>query len=148
MTCTIYILAPKNEIISNTIYGIQSRYNIDRVKNIEVKKGSNWASLTSRSVEVLLGKEKMIKKITFASSCADEVYKQTILYNYANDTIFYDECGNTTDLRYVDWSSGGNHPKILDESDYEKLTISGKLFARKFDEQESKKLIYKMLKMW
>ena len=131
----------KNEIISNTIFNIQEKININRVKNIKVKKGYNWASLTNKSVEVLLEKESMIKRMTFASLCADEIYKQTILCKYAADTIFYDEYGNTTDLRYVDWSEGEDHPKILDDTDYEKIMSSGKLFARKFDEEKSKKII-------
>ncbi|MBD9050137.1 beta-1,6-N-acetylglucosaminyltransferase [Ruminococcus sp.] len=131
----------KNEVISNTIFNIQGKININRVKNIEVKKGSNWASLTNKSVEVLLEKERMIKRMTFASLCADEVYKQTILCKYAAGTIFYDEYGNTTDLRYTDWSEGGAHPKTLDDTDYEKIMSSGKLFARKFDEEKSKKII-------
>lgn len=79
--------------------------------------------------------------MTFASLCADEIYKQTILCKYADDTIFYDEYGNTTDLRYVDWSEGEDHPKILDDTDYEKVMSSGKLFARKFDEEKSRKII-------
>ena len=64
--------------------------------------------------------------MTFASLCADEIYKQTILCKYAADTIYYDKYGNTTDLRYVDWSEGEDHPKILDESDYEKIIITEK----------------------
>lgn len=136
-----YSFSLKNEVLSNILYNIQERFSVDRVKRLVVKKGSNWCSLTRRSVEILLVKEKEIKKMTFASSCADEVYKQTILYNYAKDTIFFDEHGNTTNLRYVDWSSGGNHPKILDETDLENITTSGKLFARKFDEKKSKKIL-------
>ncbi len=134
----------KNDIISNTIYNMQEKMNIDRVKNIKVKKGYNWASLTSKSVEILLEKERVIKRMTFASLCADEIYKQTILCKYAADTIYYDKYGNTTDLRYVDWSEGEDHPKILDESDYEKIMTSGKLFARKFDEEKSRIIIEKL----
>lgn len=63
---------------------------------------------------------------------------------YAADTIYYDKYGNTTDLRYVDWSEGEDHPKILDESDYEKIMTSGKLFARKFDEEKSRIIIEKL----
>lgn len=136
----------KNKRLSNYISSIQEKLHIDRTSKIDVKKGYNWASLTNKSVEVLLNKEMLIKKMTFASLCADEVYKQTILYNFANDTIFYDADGNTTDLRYVDWSSEGNHPKILDEYDYEKILNSGKLFARKFDEVKSKDLINKLMR--
>lgn len=37
------------------------------------------------------------------------------------------------DLRYIDWSVGGSHPKILNLDDLPFLTASDALFARKFD---------------
>ena len=35
--------------------------------------------------------------------------------------------------RYIDWSQGGSNPKILTVQDFEGLTKSDKLIARKFD---------------
>lgn len=37
------------------------------------------------------------------------------------------------DLRYVDWTGGGDHPKVLTLRDLDALLASSKLFARKFD---------------
>jgi hypothetical protein len=34
---------------------------------------------------------------------------------------------------YIDWSGGGDNPKILSADDYEKLISSDKMLARKFD---------------
>lgn len=36
-------------------------------------------------------------------------------------------------LRYIDWSEGNPHPKLLGTEDFEKIKSSGMLFARKFD---------------
>lgn len=36
-------------------------------------------------------------------------------------------------LRYIDWSEGGAHPKTLTTKDLEKVLHSKKIFARKFD---------------
>lgn len=133
----------RNERIDRLCLAIQKRLGIRRVKNLEIKKGANWASLTEKSVGALMEHKELIRKMTFASSCADEVYKQTVLWNFARDTVFYEPCrGN---LRYTDWSAGGNSPKTLDETDYEKIVSSGALFARKLDEKNSARLIRMLL---
>jgi hypothetical protein len=36
------------------------------------------------------------------------------------------------DYRYIDWSAGGSHPKLLTTEDYEKIVATDDLFARKF----------------
>lgn len=66
----------------------------------------------------------------FFSLCwaSDEFVFQTILMN----SVHKDKIVNNN-YRYIDWSAGGANPKVLDESDAEKLTSSDMLFARKFD---------------
>lgn len=70
-------------------------------------------------------------KYTF---CAEEIYFQTIIMNskFASTVI-------NDNLRYIDWKSGrGGYPAFLDESDYDLLVNSGKLFARKIDKRSGK----------
>ncbi len=136
-----YRLNIKNEKIRSIINILQDKLKIDRTKNIVVKKGYNWCSLTEKAVGIILERKSEIRQMTFLSSCADEVYKQTILNKYAPDDIYRDESGNTTDMRYVDWSEKKNNPKILDETDLDKILTSERLFARKFDTEKSGKLI-------
>ena len=38
-----------------------------------------------------------------------------------------------TGLRYIDWDSGPDYPRTLDESDFDKMKQSGMLFARKMN---------------
>jgi hypothetical protein len=58
----------------------------------------------------------------------EEIYIPTVLMNspHAGDVI------NET-VHYVDWSSGGAHPKLLGREDVPRLLESGKPFGRKFD---------------
>ena len=135
----------QNERLDRLCVWVQRRLGVCRTKQMTVKKGANWASLYRDSVRVLLEKKALIRKMTLASVCADEVYKQTILWNFARETIYFDQNGNTNNFRYTDWSAGGNSPKTLDETDYEKIVRSGQLFARKFDETLSEKLIQKLM---
>jgi hypothetical protein len=51
-------------------------------------------------------------------------------------------------LRYIDWASGrGGNPAFLDNTDYEKIKISNKIFARKFHENYSEELKRKIVEM-
>jgi hypothetical protein len=73
-------------------------------------------------------------KYTYVS---DEIYFQTVLLNsmIAGDTIVNDN------LRYIDWSSKKRGlPAFLDITDYEKIKLSNKIFARKFHEVDSDEL--------
>ena len=60
-------------------------------------------------------------------NCPDENFFQTLVINspYKDKREDY--------LHYVDWSEGGNSPKTLTIDDYEKISGSDKLMARKFD---------------
>lgn len=139
-----YRLKLKNEKLLNIFNILQDKFKINRVKNVVVKKGYNWCSLTQNAVAMLLKHKNQIFKMTFLSSCADEVYKQTVLCRYLPDEIYYDKDGNTDDLRYVDWSEKKENPKILELSDFDRIINSLKLFARKFDFEKSQILIDKI----
>ncbi|QQL48291.1 beta-1,6-N-acetylglucosaminyltransferase [Mucilaginibacter ginkgonis] len=63
---------------------------------------------------------------------SDEFAFQTVLMN-----SHYKDSVVNNDFRYIDWSQGGAHPKILTEADLPKIKASNDLFARKFDENMS-----------
>ena len=59
----------------------------------------------------------------------DEIFFQTILMNSdLRHTVVNDH------LRYVDWTASPGHPAILTAADFGALIDSGKLLARKFDD--------------
>lgn len=57
----------------------------------------------------------------------DEFIFHTVIMNshYAGQV-------ENNDYRYIDWSAGGVHPKLLCAEDYEKITGTNNLFGRKF----------------
>lgn len=70
----------------------------------------------------------------------DELFFQTILLNspYKNDIANIVQ-------RYIDRKSGPWFPRVLDESDYDNVSKSDKLFARKFELWISNSLMQKIL---
>lgn len=67
---------------------------------------------------------------------SDEFVFQTILMN----SPYKDELVNNH-YRYIDWSAGGAHPKVLDITDIDRLKASNDLFARKVSADKSGKLL-------
>ena len=139
--------------ILSYLYIIQEKLKIDRIKNNGMKccKGYNWCSITHDAVQYLLQRKKFIKKITRLTVCADEVYKQYLLYNSEFfGRIYRNDKNCTDDLREVDWEQRvGDSPHVYTKIDYDKLVNSSKLFARKFDEKVDYgiiELIYEYIK--
>lgn len=117
--------------------GIKRHYSLG-----QLKKGSNWCSLTEEAVNLILSKEELIKKEFRMTHCSDEVYKQYIIWNSTlRDWISPD--GN---LRYIDFGRGnGKNPYVFQSDDYETLISSDMLFARKFTTAKSKDLVEKLM---
>lgn len=120
---------------------IQGVMKVDRTKKIgmEIKYGANWVSITEECALYILSKEKFIKKHFKYSLCADEVYKQTLIWNspYKNKL-------SQDNIRYIDWERGT--PYTFRITDYDELIASEALFARKFDENLDNEIIEKLWK--
>ena len=129
--------------LNGYLYMLQEKLGVDRIKRkgFQICKGGNWASLTNAAVEFLLSNERTIYKMTRFSSCADEVYKQTMLLNHGFQV-------NPEDWRYMVNTPGSSHPKVFTADDFPVLMAQNKLFARKFDERTDREvidLVYKSL---
>lgn len=128
---------------SNRLNGALGRDRLTR-HNLNVYKGSNWASLTNEAVKYLVEHRNLIYRITRHSLCADEVYKQTLLMN-ANQKF---NINSKKDIRYIDWEHHErSSPHTLRIGDYEELMKSECLFARKFDMDVDQRIIDKILAM-
>lgn len=106
--------------------------------NIDYYFWSSWWALNHESIDYIVdfyNTNKKFNEIFRFSDAPDEMYFQTVLMN----SKYKDICINDN-LRYIDWSKTREWPAILDENDFEKITNSQKLFARKFA-RKSKKLI-------
>lgn len=92
---------------------------------------SSWWTLSAEAAQYLIdfikdnSKLKRFMRFTWG---ADEFLITTIIMNSPfKDSVINDN------LRHIDWSSGGAHPKIFARNDWNDLANTNKYFARKFD---------------
>lgn len=101
----------------------------------ELYKGTQWFTLSYTSVSFILNylnKTPRYRKAFQDSFCCDEIFFHTILKHAPFFINIYHDAGAYSDcLRYIDWESGPDFPRTLDESDFYRIKESGMLFARK-----------------
>jgi hypothetical protein len=106
----------------------------------DIYVGSQWLSITNDAVNQILtytkSKKKFLRRLhyTFAP---EEIYFQTLLRMFLpNNKI----CDNN--YRYLCWDSiKGFSPVVLDSSNYISVAASQSLFARKFSDIKSEKIL-------
>ncbi|WP_215509225.1 beta-1,6-N-acetylglucosaminyltransferase [Limosilactobacillus fermentum] len=109
--------------------------------NVKFYFGSSWICLSGEAecwMESYLKSHHEYIRFYRNVNCPDESFFQTLVMNspYKDNREDY--------LHYVDWSEGGNSPKTLTIDDYEKISGSDKLMARKFDLNANKKIIERL----
>jgi predicted nucleic acid-binding Zn finger protein len=100
--------------------------------------GDQWTNYTHNCVKKIfeyLGKDKKYIKRYKWTSCSDEIFFQRIISKLDGLKI------EKNSLRYIDWKSGPEYPKILRMDDFQEIINSNSLFARKFDEKIDNKII-------
>lgn len=119
---------------------------IQRILTIKLKRfplkyyaGSNWINLTHESLEYIFNflknQPEFLNKLKY-SRATDEIWVQSIIMNsYLKDKVIND------DLRYIDWETGPEYPKVLNLDDLEAIKKSEALFARKFKLSKHSKII-------
>ena len=102
--------------------------------------GSAFWSLTRQTLEYVVdytNRDGYLLRRLSHTLAPDEIFFQTVIMNssYAKNVV-------NDNRRYIDHATnrGGGPPAVLDESDFEKIISSNKLFARKFDSPLSDKL--------
>lgn len=93
---------------------------------------SAWWTISGDCARYIAGEISSNKKLSrFLKFCwgTDEFAIATLIMNseFRHKTI-------NNNLRYIDWSEGNPHPKLLTIEDIPKLDQSSALFARKFDQ--------------
>ena len=114
-----------------------------RIKEYDVKKGTDWFSITHDAALHLLEEEPKFKKAFYRSYCPTEFFAQTILWNSRfknalympeqNDEIY--QC-----LRYIDWKRGSPYVYTINDKQ-ELLDAKEFMFARKFDEKKDMEIV-------
>lgn len=138
-------------VLAKMLMGLQMVLHINRLKNknITLKYGSQWFSITNEFAEYILENEGAIKDTYKLTMCPDEIFLQTMLYNSHFKAFIYqykyqkDERGN---MREIDWKRTLDpaHPHIWRMEDLDDLRTSDMLFARKFSENVDRDIIDKI----
>jgi len=120
---------------------IQKLLHIDRTRNAPFTycRGGNWFSITHELTVHAVGCRALIRKYFYHSITADEMFLQCVAC-----TSPYREEIIRENLRLVDWQRtehGGCSPHTFTIEDYEMLTSSDRLFARKFDPDIDREII-------
>lgn len=119
--------------------------HIDRMRkfsDIEIMKGSQWCSITHEFVEHVLGCEQLIEKVFRYTSCADELFLQTIVWNSKFKEKLFQSKDIENNLRLIDWTRGVNgNPYTFKKIDFDLIKNSKCLFARKFNTSVDKAII-------
>lgn len=107
------------------------RYDHSARFDMVVKKGSDWYSISHALASHLLASEQLIRKFFGRSHSASELFVHTIVWN----SDFRDKVHNLSDefagsLRHIDWERG--IPYVFRAGDFDELSTSDRLFARKF----------------
>lgn len=122
--------------------------HIDRTKSLDwsIRVGSNWVSITDDLVSDVLNNKDKIKKVFSNTNCSDELFISTVAYNYGYYNRIYRWNGKTTNMRWVDFSRGGNgNPYIIHKEDIDSIANTHNLFARKFSEAVDEDAIDNMI---
>lgn len=107
------------------VQGFQKRLGITRFPDEHFIKSDNWVSLTGKAVSYLVAHCDQIEKKYRFSYCGDEYFVATELHKTGQFTIIDTEKLLKADfIRY--------NPKVYTLEDYDSLTSSDCLFARKF----------------
>ena len=114
----------------------QMSLGIRRGYPFELKKGSNWVSITDRFVSYLLCHKEEISRTFRNTLCGDEIFLQSFLWNSPFRKNLFPKEGNFSggNMREIKWINHKPHVWVEDEYDY--LISSGQLFARKFTSQD------------
>lgn len=135
-------------IIEKITSNLQKRLGLIEKNNIFEKlptlyKGPNWFCISYELCKYILEfleANSWYEEAFKQSLCADEVFFQTLIMNSPfKDKIYkYNEVDdNHMALRYIDWKTGPEYPRVLDESDFERIKQhenNNCIFARKFNE--------------
>ena len=115
----------------------QRKCGICRNRNLEIRKGSQWFSITDDLARYILSKKRWTRRKFRFSVASDELFVQTIIWGTAfAQRLEKDPNGSLVSInkREIDWPRGnGMNPYVYRMEDLELLKNSNAFFARKFD---------------
>lgn len=125
---------------------LEEKLHVNRIKNIDIqfRNGANWFSITDNLAHYVINKKDFVYKHFKLTSCADEIFLQTIVYNsdFINKLYNYNNNDYKQIQRYIDWNRG--EPYTFTKNEFDELINSGMLFARKFSTKKDKEIVDKI----
>lgn len=103
--------------------------------------GSQWWGLTAKTCQEIINflqEHPAYLEYHEYSFIPDEFFFQTILLNFKH---FKKEQFIDHNLHFIKWKDGSPHPNILTINDYDEISVSERLFARKFDTSIDSKIL-------
>lgn len=126
----VFKLTPVS-VTRSLVLRIQSVLGIRKGKNCDLKKGTQWISVTDAFIRYMIQEKPRVRKLFTHTFCPDEIFAQTLCWNSSfKDCIFDVENEGHGCMRAIGWRNGILLPWTMD--DYKELKSSGMLFARKF----------------
>ena len=115
------------QFLWHVLLKIQVKLGIQK-KHFHIQiKANNWVSLTSQAVDYIIQEKNEALKVFHYSFCGDEFFVPYLLEKASDRFQMVDE----KRLLFNDFA-GGSTPRTITEKDYDFLTASDYLFARKF----------------
>ena len=119
---------------------------VDRQKlnpDIVFMKGGAWFSISDEFARYCVSKTKWVKDAFQETYCGDEMVMQTLLYNSPfRARLYRPKQGEKSSMRLTDWTRG--KPYTFRSADFDELTASKLLFARKFDIDLDREIVEKL----
>ena len=132
-------------LLGNKFQNATSIYLTDNKKqDLDYRYGCQWVSVTHDFVLALIAEKQKLLSMYRYSYCPDEIYKQTFAWNsHFRERLFDADNEFHGCMREIDWNRGC--PYVYRIDDYNLLSNSKKLFARKFDERVDAEIIAQII---
>ena len=134
-----------NRIITKAESTVCRISGINRIKNLDVQKGSQWFSITYDFAKYLLSQKDFVLRQFKHTFIPDEFFVQTVFINSPFQSNLYHkefDNDNTANMRYMDWERG--YPYVFRIDDFDELTENQCNFARKFSSSVDREIIDKL----
>jgi len=113
---------------------VQEFLGIRRNCDIDMKKGSQWASVTDGMVHYILDHYEWAKKRFTHTYCSDEIVKQTLCWmSPYKENIYRTDDDGLGCVRVISWFDG--EMKNWTKEDYLSFCEGSAMFARKFTDE-------------
>lgn len=129
-------------IIGRKLYSLSLKtvkaLSVKRKFDIQLRKGSNWASITPGCTRWLVENRRMIKRTLRYTWCGDELLMAT----FVELSPYGENISPLGNMRAIDWTRGT--PYEWTDNDFDELMESDAMFARKFSIVRHPGVIYKI----